>query len=159
MLGAFRPKGEKMTGQAQAAMRGNHICISYPDYDAAIAWWRDKLGFRLGREFGGEDRRMCYMHPPGDDRTMIQLCADSRFISEPRRSIENGDDFAESFRHGGAHHYCFEVDDTDAAVANARAHGIKVVVGPVLFGRLNTKIAFFVDPWGNMFEFSQSMPG
>jgi catechol 2,3-dioxygenase-like lactoylglutathione lyase family enzyme len=146
-----------MTGPTFAAMRGNHICISYADYDAAVAWWRDTFGFRQVREFGGGGRRMCYMQPPGDDHTMIQICADAGFVPEPRRSIENSDDFAASFRHGGPHHYCFDVDDTEAAVESARAHGVKIVAGPMLFDQLNTKIAFFVDPWGNVFEFSQWM--
>lgn len=148
-----------MREQSRVAMRGNHYCVRYPDYDAAIAWWRDTFDFRLGAEFSGsEGLRMCYLHPPGDDHTMLQICGDGKFTAAPTPSVE-GDWIGVGERFGslGPNHYCFDVDDADAAVEHARAHGVKIVGGPVLYEQLNTKIAFWVDPWGNMFEFSQAM--
>jgi len=65
---------------------------------------------------------VCFIGNPGQSSSLIELIAplgeDSPVSSVLAKGI-------------GAYHMCYEVDDLDAAISNARAHGCIVVAKPV----------------------------
>ncbi|MYS16278.1 VOC family protein, partial [Streptomyces sp. SID4982] len=55
----------------------------------------------------------------------------------------------------GYNHVCLSVDDVDAALEELRARGVDIVNPPFEIDDISARLAFFRDPWGNMFELSE----
>jgi catechol 2,3-dioxygenase-like lactoylglutathione lyase family enzyme len=131
-----------------ASWRFDHVAIRVPEYEAAVAWYREKLDFRLingapirGKTFG-------FMAAPGDPpHLVIELIAGE--IGEMRPTYH---DLSSSFGLSGLHHAAFRVDDVDDTVARLRDRGVTIVSEPHDVPSLALRVAFFADPWGNLFE-------
>ncbi len=131
--------------------RLNHVAIAVPDLERARAFYRDALGARVSEI---EDQ------PEHGVRTV--------FVTLPNTKIELlgvlGEDspirgFLERHPQGGIHHICVEVEDIEAARAQLRARGVRLLGGgeprigahgkPVLF--LHPK-----DVFGTLLELEQA---
>jgi catechol 2,3-dioxygenase-like lactoylglutathione lyase family enzyme len=94
--------------------RIDHVAVPARDYDGALRFYRDGLGFTLQAETrgGGErPRRIGYLRPP-DGGALIELVED---VGDGR---------------GTGYHYCLEVADLDAEVARLTGAGARVVTPP-----------------------------
>jgi len=98
--------------------RIDHLAIAVPDVDAALVFFRDALGLKVGHtdiEPGQGVRVTCM--PVGDG--LVELIQPMEPESGVARFLE---------RHGpGMHHLCLEVDDLDAALARLRSHGVQLI--------------------------------
>src|SRR5690349_4763526 len=91
-----------------AAMRGHHVAVRVPDYEAEKRWLIEKLDFRVVHEWPYEDQHLAYMAPANDDSFFVEILGDGTPgpIAKPGYA-----DLSESLRYAGFHHVCLEVDD------------------------------------------------
>ena len=138
---------------ALAQLSPSHVCIRVPDYDAGKQWYIEKLDFRLVHEWPEPmlDVRMCYLAAANDDYFLIEIIGDgAKPLEKP-----NATDFVASFGNAGFHHLCFAVPDVDATVATLKERDVMIVAEPFVADAINRKLAFFADPFGNLFEIEQ----
>lgn len=140
---------------------GHHFCISVGDRDKAIKWWASMFGFE--NEFTFEinhiGARGAFMRK-GPLRLEIFEIAGSEPTPQSRQRPDA------DLRVQGMKHFCFAVDDVQAALETLFSHGVQIVgvargVGkpmvaeedPTLRKGMMPATAFFIsDPWGCLVE-------
>ncbi len=112
-----------------------HLCFVVRDLEAAEAFYREGLGLRPAFDFINDagERFGVYFHIGG--RSFLEL-----FRGQP----------ALTDAQGSYAHFCLEVDDLPATVAELRAKGIEVTE-PTL-GSDHSWQAWLQDPDGNRIE-------
>ena len=137
-----------------ASFGGHHVGVRVPDYDAALAWYTGKLDFRVLQEWPYGDLKLAYLSPAADDNFHLELLAGP--MPRPGPVL---DDLAVSLGYGGYQHFCLHVEDVDAARAELAARGVDLIGEPFEIENISRRLAFLRDPWGNMIELSQRLPG
>ncbi len=137
-----------------AAFRGHHVGVRVPDYEAAKEWYTAKLDFRVLQEWPYGELKLAYLMPANDDDFHLELLAGPIPHARPVT-----DDLAVSLEYGGYQHICVHVDDVDAALAELRRRGVDIVREPFEIEDISRRLAFLRDPWGNMIEVSETLPG
>lgn len=142
----------------------NHTSFTVSDLDRSVAFFTEALGFALlhrgprdpamiGRVVGvpGADIEVAYVQGPGHRLELIEYKAPADRGRVESRPCDTG--FA---------HVAFDVDDIDAALAAAAAHGVKPLsepqdlhTGPNKGGR----VVYTRDPDGVTVEFIQRPAG
>ena len=135
-----------------ASMRGHHAAIRVPDYQVAKQWFVEKLDFRVIHEWPYEDQHLAYVGPANDDNFYIEILGDG---SPPPNARPSYTDLSDSLRQAGYHHTCMQVDDVEATVAELRRRGVTIVTEPFVLPVIERKLAFFADPFGNLFELAE----
>lgn len=135
-----------------APMRGHHAAIRVPDYEAEKRWFVEKLDFRVIHEWPYEDQHLAYVGPANDDHFYIEILGDG---SPPPAARPAYSDLGDSLRQAGYHHVCLQVDSVDATVAELRRRGVTIVTEPFVLPVIQRKLAFFADPFGNLFELAE----
>jgi catechol 2,3-dioxygenase-like lactoylglutathione lyase family enzyme len=120
------------------------VAFLVPDYDDAIAWFRDALGFDLIEDAPlGPNKRWVVVAPPGGAgaRLLLAKAGDAR----QRESI--------GAAAGGRVAYFLETDDFDRDHAAMSAHGVRFLESPrrEAYGI----VAVFADPWGGRWDLLQ----
>jgi glyoxylase I family protein len=133
-----------------ASIRGNHAAIRVPDFDAAIAWYTGKLDFRVTHTWPFGDLKLAYLAPAVDASFTIEVIAGPGATDRVPST-----DLTASLTRSGFHHVCFAVASTDDTVAELRRRGITIVAEPFDLPAISRRLAFFSDPWGNLFELTQ----
>ncbi|MGR3492248.1 MAG: VOC family protein [Shimia sp.] len=123
-------------------MRLALVTLVVPDYDPAIAFYRDAVGFRLVADEDQGRKRWVVMEPPGGGCGLLLARASD---AAQRGAIGN--------QTGGRVGFFLEVDDFDAA------HGRMVAAG-VVFEEAPRReaygtVAVWQDPWGNRWDLLQ----
>jgi lactoylglutathione lyase/glyoxylase I family protein len=135
-----------------SSLRGHHAAIRVPDYEAEKRWFVEKLDFRVVHEWPYEDQRLAYVAPPNDDAFFVEILGDG----QPGPVAKPGyRDLSDSLRYAGFHHVCLQVDDVDATVAELRRRGVTIVTEPFVLDVIQRRLAFFADPFGNLFELAE----
>ena len=140
-----------------AAATYDHMSISVADFDGALAWYRDKLGFEIEvawRVAALDGKRLAYLVKNG---TRIELvAADAGSAGLPPAAT-----FAEHFGRTGFGHLCFVVDDVDAALAELEENGVPTFVRAETYALDGTpferRVGFVQDPEGNVIEFAEPL--
>ena len=101
------------------------VVLTVPDFDQAVAFYRDALGFEQIADWSGEDGRVILLEA---GKATIEL------IDE--RQAESVDRIEAGRRVSGPVRLAFEVTDLDATVERIVAAGAEPVADPV------------VPPWG-----------
>lgn len=135
-----------------ASMKGHHVAVRVPDFEAARAWYVDKLNFRVIHEWPYADQRLAYLAPATDENFYIELLGDGTPGPIPK-PVYN--DLGDSLRLAGYHHFCLNVDSIDDTVAELRKRGVTIVTEPFELPVIYRKLAFLADPWGNLIELAQ----
>jgi lactoylglutathione lyase/glyoxylase I family protein len=99
-----------------------------------------------------EDQRLAYVAPPNDDHFYIELLGDGRPGPVPKPVYR---DLGDSLRLAGFHHVCFQVDSVDRTLELLRARGVAIVTEPFVLPVIQRRLAFFADPFGNLFELAE----
>lgn len=122
-----------------------HIALIVRDYDEAIAWFTQKLGFTLvADEYQPEqDKRWVLVAPPGPAGTTLLLAR----ASTPEQARFIGD------QAGGRVFLFLKTDDFERDHAAMRARGVTFVRPPkrAPYGR----VAVFEDLYGNKWDLVQ----
>jgi catechol 2,3-dioxygenase-like lactoylglutathione lyase family enzyme len=122
-----------------------HIALVVRDYDEAIAWFTDKVGFSLlADEYQSEqDKRWVLVAPPGSAGTSLLLAR----ASTPEQEAFIGN------QAGGRVFLFLATDDFERDHAAMAAKGVRFVRAPKAapYGR----VAVFEDLYGNRWDLVQ----
>ena len=142
----------RQTSSPFRSWHGDHSGLRVSDLDAAVKWYRDTLQIRLEStvEFG--ELVFAFLYPPDDDGFAIELIAGPGADDRPPYA-----DVGDSLKLAGWHHVCLRVESVDGSVAELKCRGVKICMEPMDVTEINRRIAFFADPWGNLFELTQSI--
>ncbi len=141
---------------AFASMRGHHVAVRVPDYEVEKRWFTEMLDFRVVHEWPYEDQRLAYVAPPNDDGFYVEILGDGTPAPTAKAAYT---DLSDSLRVAGYHHVCLQVDDVDATVAELRRRGVTIVTEPFVLPVIRRRLAFFADPFGNLFELAEVLDG
>ena len=150
-----------MTAPLLAHAVPHHFCVSVGDREASIAWWRDLFGFEceFTFEIGHIGAKGAFLRK-GAMRIEIFEIAGSAETPSGRR-MPNTD-----LQTQGTKHFCFAVDDVQAALDAVHAAGVQIAGvmrdrkdgmhredDPRLSPGRKPASAFFInDPWGTLVE-------
>jgi catechol 2,3-dioxygenase-like lactoylglutathione lyase family enzyme len=119
------------------------VTLVVPDYDPAIAFFVDSLGFDLledspARSNDGRSKRWVVVRPPGAQTGLLLARADG---DRQTNTVGN--------QAGGRVAFFLRVEDFDAAYASMRSRGVAFTPPRTeSYGR----VAVFTDPWGNRWD-------
>ena len=124
-----------------------HVALVVRDYDEAIAWFTEKLGFTLvaDESQAGQDKRWVLVAPPGSPPGGASLLLAR--ASTPEQQAFVGD------QAGGRVFLFLRTDDFDRDHAAMTANGITFVRPPA--EQPYGKVAVFLDLYGNRWDLVQ----
>ncbi|NET40270.1 MAG: hypothetical protein F6K19_51460, partial [Cyanothece sp. SIO1E1] len=110
------------------SVRAEHVMIGTHDYEGTLAWYQEKLGFRIKHEWT----------LPEFPHLKLAYLEKNEFVLEIVASpnLETKDlpqDFVARLEQSGFGHLAFLVDDVDAITATLENQGVEVVVPPTSF--------------------------
>ena len=120
-----------------------HIAVIVRDYDEAIAWFTDKLGFTLvADDPQGDGKRWVLVAPPGTGKSATSILLARASTPEQEALIGN--------QAGGRVFLFLRTDDFDRDYQACRARGVRFVRDPVThdYGT----VAVFEDLYGNLWD-------
>jgi catechol 2,3-dioxygenase-like lactoylglutathione lyase family enzyme len=135
-----------------ASLKINHAAIRVPDFDAAVAWYADKLDFRSKQTVSVAGLSFGFLYPAGDDSFHFELMAGPGAAERPTYKDLHG-----SYNMSGWHHPGFSVDSVDAVIDELKSRDVTIASEPHDVPAMGLRVAFFADPWGNLFEVIQSI--
>jgi lactoylglutathione lyase/glyoxylase I family protein len=144
------PAPATVTTSPFSSMRGHHAAIRYPDFEAARSFWVDTMDWRVLQTWPYRDLTLAYVMPPGQDDFHVEI------LAGPGAGTQTVyPDVDASLAAPGFNHLCLSVDSVDETLAALRERGLDVVNPPFEIDDISARLAFFRDPWGNMFELSE----
>ena len=122
-----------------------HVALIVRDYDEAIAWYREKLGFTLVADEAAQDKRWVLVAPPGSPPGGASLLLARAETPEQEAFVGN--------QAGGRVFLFLRTDDFDRDFAAMTAKGVAFVRPPAVqpYG----KVAVFLDLYGNRWDLVQ----
>lgn len=133
----------------------DHVGVAVPDLDTAIAWYRDMFGMEPVHEEVNEEqgvREAMLAVAPGAD-TQLQLLAPLRPDSPIARFLDRSGP--------GIQQIAYRVADIDAACAELRARGLRLLYDAPVRGTADSRINFIhpKDAGGVLVELLEPGPG
>lgn len=116
------------------------VALLVPDYDAAIAFYRDALGFALLEDTPLGDGKRWVRVAPRTDGTALLLAKASGAEQTAATGNQAGDRVA----------FFLETSDFDADYAGFRNSGVTFLEAPRV--EAYGKVAVFADPFGNKWD-------
>jgi methylmalonyl-CoA/ethylmalonyl-CoA epimerase len=98
--------------------RIHHVGVVVPSLEAGLRFWRDTLGMRLTKSATIEEQ--------GVRAALLEVGGSEVELLEPL-GPEGGVGKFLAQRGGGLHHVCFETDDVERELADAKAKGIQLI--------------------------------
>jgi glyoxylase I family protein len=144
------PAPATVTTSPFSSMRGHHAAIRYPDFEAARSFWVDTMDWRVLQTWPYGELTLAYVMPPGQDDFHLEILAGPG--AGTQTIYPNVD---ASLAVPGFNHVCLSVDSVDDTLAALRERAVDVVNPPFEIDHISARLAFFRDPWGNMFELSE----
>ena len=126
--------------------------LPHNDADAALAFYRDALGFELRNDVGYDGMRWLTVGPPGQPGTSIVLhppAVDPGVTEDERKMI------AEMMAKGTYGGILLATPDVDAAFAKLQATDIEIVQEPI-DQPYGVRDCAFRDPAGNMVRLQEA---
>ena len=142
----------KNTSSPFADMKGHHVAIRTPDLKTALAWYVEKLDFRVIHEWPYADEELAYVAPPTDDHFYVEVLGGGEPAPQDVRPYS---DLGDSLKYAGYHHFCLNVESVDQTVAHLRERGVLIVTEPFELPAISRRLAFFADPFGNLIELAE----
>ena len=123
--------------------------LEVDDHDAALAFYRDALGFEVRQDVAMEDARWLTVGPPGQPEIGIVL--NTVGVGRP---TEDAQALRALLAKGSLAGLVMETDDVDATFESVRASGADVLQEP-LDQPYGTRDCAFRDPAGNQVRINQ----
>jgi catechol 2,3-dioxygenase-like lactoylglutathione lyase family enzyme len=133
-----------------ASLKINHTAIRVPDFDTAVGWYADKLDFRLKQSVSVAGLTFGFLYPDGDDSFHFELMAGPG--AAERHAYK---DLHDSYNMYGWHHPGFIVESVGAVIDELKRRGVTIASESHEVPAMGLRVAFFADPWGNLFEIIQ----
>lgn len=115
----------------------DHVGVAVVDLDAALAWYRERLGLELVHMEVNHDQGLVeamLRAGPDDDGAQLQILAPERPDSLIAKFIDRSGP--------GMHHVAYRVDDVEAAAAGLREAGLHVLYDAARTGTAGSHINF-----------------
>jgi uncharacterized glyoxalase superfamily protein PhnB len=125
--------------------------LATTDFDKAIGFYRDALGFEVRNDVGYENMRWVTVGSPAQPDVSIVL---EPPLADPNASDADKRTMAELLAKGLLRGVIFTTDDVDAAFERIRATGAEVLQEPS-DQPYGVRDCAFRDPSGNMLRFNQ----
>jgi glyoxylase I family protein len=138
------------TSSPFSSMHAHHTAIRYPDFEAARSFWVDTMDWRVLQTWPYGELTLAYVMPPDQDDFHLEILAGPGAAAQ-----EIYDDVDASLVVNGFNHVCLSVDSVDETLAALRERGVDIVNPPFEIDDISARLAFFRDPWGNMFELTE----
>ena len=135
-----------------ASLKINHTAIRVPDFDTAVASYADKLGFLLKQTVSVAGLSFGFLYTAGDDSFHFELMAGPGAAERPAYK-----DLHDSYYMSGWHHPGFSVDSVDDVIDELKHRDVTIASEPHDVPTMGLRVAFFEDPWGNLFEVIQTI--
>jgi catechol 2,3-dioxygenase-like lactoylglutathione lyase family enzyme len=135
-----------------ASLKINHVAIRVPDFDTAIAWYAEKLDFRSRQSVSLAGLTFAFLYPAADDSFHFELLAGPGAAERPAYK-----DLHDSYKMSGWHHPGFRVESVDDVIDELKRRNVTIASEPHDVAAIGLRVAFFADPWGNLFEVIQSI--
>jgi glyoxylase I family protein len=146
----MNPPIESDASSPLASLKINHTAIRVPDFDIAVAWYADKLDFRLKQTVSVAGLSFGFLYPAADDTFHFELMAGPG--ATERHAYK---DLHDTYNMSGWHHPGFIVDSVDAVIDELKRRDVTIASQPHDVSAMGLRVAFFADPWGNLFEVIQ----
>ncbi|HEY1045143.1 MAG TPA: VOC family protein [Bacteroidia bacterium] len=143
---------EKNTESVFNSMRGVHVALRVPNYEASKNWYVEKLDFRVVHEWPFGDLQLAYLAPPNDDDFWIELLAGAN--PGPKDAYN---DLNESLHPSGYHHFCLNTNSVDETLLELKKRNVTIVGEPFDLPIIGKRLAFFADIDGNLIELAETL--
>lgn len=133
-----------------SSMRLDHIMLSVPNYEETMQWYREKFDAIVEKEWTVDelpDLKLAYLNVHG---VRVEIIGST----QSRLGMPDMSNFAEALRTTGIGHFCFYVDDVDAAEAELNKRGVQTFVEPADYPNVGVRVGFIKDNNGNVIEFT-----
>ncbi|MEZ5212084.1 methylmalonyl-CoA epimerase [Gordonia sp. PP30] len=130
------PTTNPLSAAGDLVVAVDHVGVAVPDFDAAIAWYRDNLGFVNHHEEVNAEQgvREAMVGPASGDGAMIQILAPLNDDSTIAKFLD---------RNGpGLQQMAVRVTDIDAVVAHLIANGVRLLYPAPKGGTAGSRINF-----------------
>lgn len=127
--------------------------LEVDDHEAALAFYRDALGFEVRQDVAMEGARWLTVGPPSQPELGIVLQT-----AGVARSSEDAQSLRQLLAKGSLSGLVLETDDVDAVFERVRATGAEVIQEPMDQG-YTTRDCAFRDPSGNQVRINQRPKG
>ena len=135
----------------------DHVSINVADFDAALQWYQEKLGFEpevAWRVQALDGKRLAYL-TLGGARIELVEASDGAALSPEAKT------FGEHFGRTGFGHLCLSVDDVDAVLAALTEKNVPTFVRAETYALDGTpferRVGFIKDADGNVIEFAEPL--
>lgn len=108
-----------------ASLKINHAAIRVPDFDTAVAWYADKLDFRLKQSVSVAGLSFGFLYPAEDDSFHFELMAGPG--AAERAAYK---DLHDSYNMSGWHHPGFRADSVDVVIEELKRRGVTIASEP-----------------------------
>jgi catechol 2,3-dioxygenase-like lactoylglutathione lyase family enzyme len=143
---------KRNTNSKFSSIKGAHVALRVPDFEASKKWYTEKLDFRVVHEWPFGDLQLAYLAPANDDNFWIELLAGGN--PAPREKFT---DLNESLHPEGYHHFCLNVESVDETLAELKTREVTIVGEPFDLPVIGKRLAFFADPDGNLIELAETL--
>lgn len=133
----------------------DHVMICVSNYEETIQWYQAMLDATIEKEWLVDelpDLKLAYLNIHG---FRLEIVAST----EAKAGMPIASDFGESLRTTGIGHFCFHVDDVDAALAEMNRRGVPTFVGAADYRNVGRRVGFVKDNSGNIIEFAGALKG
>ena len=127
----------------------DHVAIRAVDYAGAVAWYQDKLDFTVDQEWPFGDMQLAYL---SNGTAKIEILGGS--AAEPHATIDSLDD---SFGVEEYHHFCLNVPDVDATLAELHSRGVEVLGDAIDLEAIDRRLGFLKDNNDNVIELASPL--
>jgi lactoylglutathione lyase/glyoxylase I family protein len=128
------------------SLRHDHVALRVSDYKGTVAWYTNKLGFQVDKEWPFGDLQLAYLSRAN---AKIEILGGGDAAPQPRF-----DDIGASFGSERLHHFCLAVDDLDAVIEELSRRDVSLVGEPFVVEEIGRRLAFVEDNSGNLIELS-----
>jgi catechol 2,3-dioxygenase-like lactoylglutathione lyase family enzyme len=135
-----------------ASLKINHAAIRVPDFDTAVAWYADKLDFRLKQSVSVAGLSFGFLYPAGDDSFHFELMAGPGAAECPVYR-----DLHDSYNMSGWHHPGFSVESVDDVIDELKRRDVTIASEPHDVPAMGLRVAFLCRSLGNLFEVIQTI--
>jgi len=147
------PQGAGNGDSALGLRHADHVALRVDDYDESIAFYTDKLGFELVKEWTLGDAvpgvRFAYVRLGEFE---IELIGDGQPIPAAAQN-----DLGDHLGRSGYIHLCLRVADLDETVEELRGRGVTVFAEPFVVDPIGQRLAMIKDNSGNVIELAQAV--
>lgn len=143
---------EKNTSSVFNSMRGTHIAMRVPNFEASKKWYVEKLDFRVLQEWPSGELQLAYLAPANDNNFYIELLAGGQPSSKQKYS-----DLGESLQPEGYHHFCIDVESVNKTLEEMKKRNINIIGEPFDVAEIGKRLAFIADIDGNVIELAENL--